>query len=62
MFRLGPVEVLLLSIILIGGVTVFFIWLVKRVARRSARDELQKYHHELHEQAETMPEAKDQVS
>ena len=62
MIRQGPLEVGLVLIILIGGVAVFVVWLVKRVTRRSAKDELKKYHQELHEQAKTITEDKDQVS
>ncbi len=57
--RIGPIEALLLYIVLFGGLAVFFVWLVKRVARQSARDELKKYHQELHEQAKTITEDKD---
>ncbi len=63
MIRPGPLEIgLLLSVISIGGVVVFVVFvvlLVKRVTRRSTKDELKKYHQELHEQAKTIPEAKD---
>jgi membrane protein implicated in regulation of membrane protease activity len=60
MIRPGPLEVgLLLSVILIGGVVVFAIWLVKRATRQSSKDELKKYHQELHEQAKTITEDKD---
>ncbi len=57
--RIGPIEALLLYIVLFGGLAVFFVWLVKRMARKSARDELKKYHHELHEQEKTITEDKD---
>ena len=57
--RIGPIEALLLYIVLFGGLAVFFIWLVKSVARKSARNELKKYHHELHEQVKIIPRAKD---
>lgn len=58
MIRPGPIEVLLLYIVLFGGVAVFVVWLVKRAARKSARDELKKYHQELHEQEKTITEDK----